>query len=451
MNGRVREAVDHFHELLHSGYLESSREVLQRETEARGLQFLKHDLVTVLRPVFLEAAVYRDAIKAASIVSRALTRLHRRLARDPALRAELELEEGDELFVQAEPDGPTEAWGRLDGFIGPDGVVRFLEFNSMASGAADRDEILETFLAMPILSAFRTRFPVMCEMTQSRTVESFLRAYRNRGGTGLPRVAIVSDPTADRELQWLEARIILDRLALEGVAIRRGLPAQVGVRDGVVALDGWPVDVILTDDWRAFVRAMPFGSPFWKAVRERKVWLGKSWNLRLLRGDKREFVMLSDPRYASLFDLEERAAIARHVPWTRRLREGQAEHRGVEIDLVEHVVLHREDLVLKPANDFGGAGIVLGWEVDAATWEQAIRAALAGRPHVIQERAQAVREPFASFSGGALQIDDRTVDFNPFIWNESSAGAASSRVSRTALMNLTAGGGSEAPIFVLTD
>ena len=42
--------------------------------------------------------------------------------------------------------------------------------------------------------------------------------------------------------------------------------------------------------------------------------------------------------------------------------------------------------MLKPNDEYGGKGIVLGWTVDrSATWEQAVQTALA-EPYVVQER-----------------------------------------------------------------
>ena len=54
----------------------------------------------------------------------------------------------------------------------------------------------------------------------------------------------------------------------------------------------------------------------------------------------------------------------------------RTEVHGREVDLLDYAATNRETLVLKPNDDYGGAGIVLGWEVDQATWEASLKSAL---------------------------------------------------------------------------
>jgi len=82
---------------------------------------------------------------------------------------------------------------------------------------------------------------------------------------------------------------------------------------------------------------------------------------------------LSDERNASLFSDEELEAIEAHIPWTCRVEERHARYHSQAIDLVPFILEHREHLVLKPNDEYGGKGIILGWEIDASGWEQASR------------------------------------------------------------------------------
>ena len=50
---------------------------------------------------------------------------------------------------------------------------------------------------------------------------------------------------------------------------------------------------------------------------------------------KAVFAVLTNEKYAHLFDESELAAIKAHVPWTRKFRDEQTENAGEKIDLVE--------------------------------------------------------------------------------------------------------------------
>jgi uncharacterized circularly permuted ATP-grasp superfamily protein len=163
---------------------------------------------------------------------------------------------------------------------------------------------------------------------------------------------------------------------------------------------------------------------------------------------KASLAVLSDERNRDLFSADQRAAIAAHVPWTRVLEDRATTHAGSPVDLLSWTAANRERLVLKPNDEYGGTGIVLGWEVDSAGWERAMQTALAA-PHIVQERVSIPSEAYPSFADGALHVADRMVDTAPFICNGRYAEGVLARLSTAALLNVTAGGGSTVPTFVI--
>ena len=104
--------------------------------------------------------------------------------------------------------------------------------------------------------------------------------------------------------------------------------------------------------------------------------------------------------------------------------------------------------MLKPNDDYGGAGIVLGWEVDAATWDGAVQHALE-TPYIVQQRIALPSESFPALVDGALAFDDRIVDTAPYCWHGTYMDGLLSRISTSTLVNVTAGGGSTVPSFVV--
>ncbi|MEO5799412.1 MAG: hypothetical protein ABIZ70_09110, partial [Gemmatimonadales bacterium] len=163
---------------------------------------------------------------------------------------------------------------------------------------------------------------------------------------------------------------------------------------------------------------------------------------------KASLAVLSDERNTRYFTTSQRAAIQRHVPWTRVIEERTTEFADAQIDLVPWIIAHRDHLVLKPNDDYGGAGIVLGWEVDDSTWESAVAKGTAS-PSIVQWKIGLPSEPFPAIINGALAFDDRIVDTAPFCYHGAWMDGLLSRISTSTLVNVTAGGGSTVPTFVV--
>ena len=88
---------------------------------------------------------------------------------------------------------------------------------------------------------------------------------------------------------------------------------------------------------------------------------------------KSAFQVFTEERFGAAFTAEERRVFRAHVPWTRLIAEGRtAGPDGGEIDLLEWLSAHREELLLKPNRSYGGAGILLGRDCSERAWSQAI-------------------------------------------------------------------------------
>jgi uncharacterized circularly permuted ATP-grasp superfamily protein len=165
-----------------------------------------------------------------------------------------------------------------------------------------------------------------------------------------------------------------------------------------------------------------------------------------LSEDKAFLALLTDDAFTALLSADERALVARTVPWTRKLEERRTLKDGREVDLPAFLRDHREELVLKPAHGYGGRDVLVGDETPAAAWEEALRAGM-GRAWVAQERMPIPEESFPTCEGGALRFEDFKVNANPFYVAGGDVGAVA-RASRQSVINVSAGGGS-VPTFVV--
>jgi hypothetical protein len=104
--------------------------------------------------------------------------------------------------------------------------------------------------------------------------------------------------------------------------------------------------------------------------------------------------------------------------------------------------------VLKPNDEYGGKGVVLGWLADARTWEAAVQSALA-EPAIVQERAAVPTEPYPSLPNGRIEITDRQQDTDPYVLYGAHVDGCLTRLSTEPLLNVTAGGGSTVPTYTV--
>ena len=163
---------------------------------------------------------------------------------------------------------------------------------------------------------------------------------------------------------------------------------------------------------------------------------------------KASLAVLTDERNAHLFDEDTRAVVAACVPWTRVVEERETVSAGGRVDLVPYIATHKDRFVLKPNDEYGGTGIVLGWTVEQDEWERAVANAL-GEPYVVQERVGIASEPYPGWTDGGVQLLDRMIDTAPFVTYGTSVDGVLTRLSTAALLNVTAGGGSQVPGFVV--
>jgi uncharacterized circularly permuted ATP-grasp superfamily protein len=233
-----------------------------------------------------------------------------------------------------------------------------------------------------------------------------------------------------------------------GIAARIVEPAALDYHNGRLYAGSEVVDVIYK---RVLLHELiadgGIDQPIVRAVRHRAVCMVNPFRCKLMH-KKASLALLSDERHASVFGPDDLRTIRALVPWTRVVEERKTEHNGRRVDLIPYLVAHRERFVLKPNDDYGGAGIVLGWTVDDASWGRALRTAL-DSPYVVQERVAIAQEPYPSLVDGRVVVVDRMLDTAPFVCHGRYECGCLTRLSTSALLNVTAGGGSTVPVFVV--
>jgi hypothetical protein len=96
-----------------------------------------------------------------------------------------------------------------------------------------------------------------------------------------------------------------------------------------------------------------------------------------------------------------------HVLWTARLDDERIEYGDKEIDLLNFVEAHRDQFVIKPANEGRGFGVVIGRHCDQETWARVCRPE-SGLPFVVQKYAEPAMLPVLLTTKDSLWSNGRS-------------------------------------------
>ena len=454
MTSVLAQAIGHYHELLNDEVAGECQATLEAELRRRGLFFGGRALCTVLRPRFFTPEQYRFLRDRCALLLRAFDRIYHAARANGPLRRQFGLVEWEEALMERDPGfAEPSPVSRIDAFYLPeDAVFHLTEYNAETpAGAAYGDALADAFLALPVMRSFLRKFDVRPLPARHDVLHALLDAYaqwRQANGAKrpmVPRIAILDwkeVPTYNEFLLWV------DYFHARGLEARIVDPRDTQLEAGRLTADGQPIDLIYK---RVLISELVEQGgrehAVIRAVQSGAVCMVNPFRCKLLH-KKASLAVLSDERNVGLFSDVECQAIAAHIPWTRVVEERKTRYRERTVDLVPFIIEQRQRLVLKPNDAYGGAGIVLGWEVDATAWERAVRLALT-EPFVVQERVPIPSEAYPSVVDGRVLFAERILDTAPFAYQGTHVDGCMSRLSTAALVNVTAGGGSQTPTFLV--
>jgi len=300
--------------------------------------------------------------------------------------------------------------GRADLYREESGF-KLLEYNASCSlGGWDIEKLILAYPRDPGFGEFMEREGLVCPPTLRMIMDTMLEEVGPLNTADRPMIALADWPHTLKNI-----RPVLEVVSgmLDGLGYRAS-PCHLGELDhrtDGVYLHGEKVDVV----FRLFLpRGLITGGDeaygrlelLYESVRAGRVKLFADLSLDLF-GHKACLALLSDERNAHAFDPDERALLDRLLPWTRILRDRRTEADGETVDLLSHVKACREDMILKPAFDYGGAGIVAGWKVGDAEWSRLVDEVSTGS-YVVQRRSRPAMERF---------LDDDSGELRPWVLN----------------------------------
>ncbi len=377
----LQEAIDHYHSLLDKASARATFERLDALIRERDLLVGKPRdrlICSVLRPRFLTETQLAMVEQSAALVGRAIRKVGAAAIADPALLAPYALTEQEQALLAIDPGYPgASAFGRLDGFLAADGsACWYIESNLESPAGIGYDEaMVEIFDQLEIMAAFRRSYRAQALPHRQGLQQLLLDTYRAWGGKATPTIAIVDYATA---VTWPEFEYLAARFRSDGISTVIADPGQL-TYDGKrlyanLPEQGAPIPIDLVYRrvlQHEFLAQYDLAHPLVRAYADHAVCVVNPFRTKPVH-TKLIMALLSDDSgpAAGLLDAAERAAVERYVPWTRQLRGGTTRYQGQLVPLLTFAQRNRERLVLKPNDDYGGQGVLLGWETDQVGWDR---------------------------------------------------------------------------------
>lgn len=446
MDPLVNRAIDDYHKLVRDekALVEEQGERFFQTMRDGNLTFGGRVFCPFVRPNFVSPDVYIQIQGVCRAIFAAIEKVEDRLGEK--LWDMVDLTADERALARIDPgyrrSSPT---SRIDSFLTPSSY-QFVELNAESpAGIGYNERLGEVFLDLPIMKKFQERYRLTAFHGRERMLETLLNCYREAGGTKeRPTIAVVDyEDVPTRPEHHLFREFFEDK----GYPSLVCDPLELTFENGSLRHDGTTIDIVykrlLVNEFLDHKEKL---GPLLEAAKARAAVMLNPFRCKAIH-KKAIFAVITDEEVSKLFTPAEHSAIAAHIPWTRRVREGRTTHKGQEIDLLPFVRENRERLVMKPNDEYGGKGIFIGWETSAADWDQGIQKAL-GESFVVQEKVELGKQPFPELVNGELQFRDFILDVDPCVFNGEVEGFLT-RLSSTSLANVTSGGG-QVPVFLIS-
>ena len=457
-------AIERYHQHLRGSDAPGLWARFQEQMRENLLYFGDRAICNVLRPQFLHPREYDFIAKATENVTGALHKIYAALRTGELDSQRLLHLSPAEASLMELPDvyGAPDVSARMDAFWLPgpgldQGDLHFLEYNADSPGGLGYGDVLgDLFAEFEPMRRFAQAYHLTRPPVRRQVYRTLVETYRDwctatdHTAVERPNIAIVDWRSVRTRNEFLLSQQVF---AAAGSRVVICDPDELMLRDGRLWVgDDFRVDIVYKRVVvNELIKRYPdpaelMAQPLVQAVAQNAVCMANHFNCQLLY-NKALFALISDEENQHRFTTAEQAAVQKHVPWSRLVADQSTRFEGTQVELVALIRARKDALVLKPVREYGGTGVVLGWETDAAAWESALQRALA-EPHVVQRRVPTPQEIFPVWQEGDLHFAPRMVDLDPYVWRGASVEHAGVRLGTSALLNVSAGGGSAAPLFL---
>ncbi len=441
----IEEAVASYHEILRRdpGNAPAMLDAIYADQVQRKVVYAEKPIPTVMRPHFIDRPQVALLERAVSTIVDCLERVVHLYCEDPEVRDRIPFEaEHQDLLCQESGLERNVIIARLDSFLEGD-RLHFIEFNTDSPASIIWNEVhQDVFETVPALQELGESFEISRERQARTFFEAMMATYEDFGLAEAPRMLVVDwDHVQTRP----EFELTCEYFERWGMPCRIADPRELEFRDGALWAGDFKANFV---NRRVILRELSEKrkdcAPLLEAARSGRICFANPFRSKIA-GNKGVLAFLTDSRNAGHFTAEERAVIDAHLPWTCVLNHEARGFRGDARDPFDVAREHKAEMVIKPLNDYGGRGVLLGAEASSVAWEQALEGAEPGG-WCLQERVVIPEAEFPVIEEG-LRFEPRKINLNPFALRGRYAGCLT-RISVRPVINVTAGGGM-VPTFTL--
>src|SRR5215218_10776963 len=315
----LQEAVEFYHQLLQEGEVaESSRRMLDEGLERAKLIFGGRRLSPYLRPHFVTEADFARVSRVCETVWGAIQKVKDAAVGDERLVDELGLTEIERELVRIDPGyaavSPT---ARLDSFL-TEGAYSFVELNGESpAGIAYADSATEIFQSMPVMKRFAEQYDVRGFDGRPKMLKVLLDCYTEflgRRPEVNPVIAIVDLKDLPTQKEFELFREYFESQGFTSVICS---PSDLEFDGEKLYFGSVAIDIVykrlLVNEYLPIMNEQP---TLLDAYRAGAICMVNSFRGKLVH-KKAIFAVLTNERYAHLFNERELSAISAHVPWSR--------------------------------------------------------------------------------------------------------------------------------------
>ncbi len=408
----------------------------------RGCTFREVAMPTLLKPNFISPRQTRKLAQTVETMSRILDKFVRFYLMNEGVRRLMKFSELENELFFIEPGYKIPlVISRLDAFQN-EYSIKFLEFNCDSPAGIAYSDVLEEgfheiFQGFPFLRAWKIRSLRRQELLLGSLLECY-RQFRSRtaGHPLKPRIVIVDWKDVST---YSEFRLHEKHFRGEGYETIIASPQDFRIEDGKAMVGDRAVDLVYRRViTRELLEKRKEVDAFIRSIRDGLVCCCNSFRSYIV-GNKKVLALIIDPRFQGIFTGKELRLIRETIPWTQILADREVRYRGHMVKLKPFVLENRDNLVLKPANLYGGKNVHIGRDTDPGTWEKILHANIGEESWVVQEYVDIPRDTYPE-TGPPFKLKDKFVNINPFSLLGKYSGTIT-RISDHPVINVSAGGG----------
>ena len=423
LEGKITALYKDLDSLLCRNWERLRAEVDQFETTAAQshVRYAGKSLLITFYPFILSEAQALHISQMVEAMIRLMEKTTRLFLQEPAIRHAFGFKPEQVELIEVDPGyEPSIPCARFDSFF--DGRnLRFTELNTDGTSGMDgAEKVAKLFVTSPTMREFFSSRPIkVFDINQSvlQTLVDCNRQFAGGNPAESPRIAIVD---------WKGVATSAEFEAFAEFCKERGYDAVVAdprelEYDGrVLSHGGLKIDIIYRRVVsHEYVERLKEVGAMTRAFKDHNVCVVGSFRSDVAF-NKKTFGVLQNPEFSRFFTEEERELVSKHVPWTHALEDVEGDYHGERGNVLDLVREHKDELVLKPSDLYGGKGVYFGIQADSDEWERMVQNEL-GKDYIVQEFITIPSMPIGVWNK-ELRMETRLIHLGEYVFGGKFCG-----------------------------